>query len=209
MFEIKFKSLFFQSYNAFSNIKELFAEELAFKDPRLDLQAYSHINVDIEHVNDDGEISSEYLKTFGGTKLWTEFTYKCNHCDDDFTGLIAYMDHMRDAGIKSFKVRCVEKTCVREYAALYSYINHSAEHHEHLMFSCIFCKPTRIFYNIVCLTNHYMGSHSDVNFALYACLECGTYYQNITQLRVHKMNTHDKPQEIEQSSDDSEVYVMY
>lgn len=136
---------------------------------------------------------------------WTDFVYHCNHCDTDITGLFAYMEHMRTAEIKAYKIRCTEKSCVREFAALYSYINHSSDHNHHLAFSCIFCEPTRIFLNVACLINHYLSAHANINFQLYVCIECGHYCQNITQLRVHKMSQHDKVQEVDnESSTDSD-----
>lgn len=92
---------------------------------------------------------------------------------------------------------------MREFAALYSYINHcSSDHHEYLAFSCIFCTPTRIFYNMPCLLEHYLTQHLDYNFSFFMCLECGTFCQSITQLRMHKMTIHDKVLSV---SDDDEV----
>lgn len=156
-------------------------------------------------MNEEGEISSDWLKDYEGTKTWTDFTYQCSHCDTEITGLFAYMQHLKSASINTFKVRCGESNCVREFAALYSFINHSTEHHQHLAFSCVFCEPTRIFLNIPCLINHYMKAHAEMNFQLYVCIECAHYCQSMTQLRVHKMSFHDKVQDVDKvSSDDSD-----
>lgn len=169
------------------------------------MENYSHIRVDQEYLTENGELCPDWLQAFDGTMKWTDFVYTCSHCNTEIVGLFAYMEHMREAGVKSFKIHCGEKPCAREFAALYSYINHLADHHEHLRFSCIFCSPSRIFLNIPCLINHYLDSHANINFQIYVCIECGHYCQNITQLRIHKMSQHDKVQDIDNpSSDDSD-----
>lgn len=159
----------------------------------MDLENFSHIRVDSSCLAKDGEISSEYLLKIGETKLFSSFTYFCDHCNTDIQGLLAFIDHRKAAGINSYKLKCPEDNCKREYSALYSYINHcSSDHHEYLAFSCIFCTPTRIYYNMPCLLEHYMSQHMDYNFSFYMCLECGMYSQSITQLRMHKLTIHDK-----------------
>lgn len=169
-----------------------------------DLDAYSHIKVEKKYLLETGEVSVEYLAKYGGTKKWSEMKFDCNHCHQRIKGLLSYMDHMREAGIKRYKIKCTEDDCCREYAALYSFINHAAEHDLHLAFSCVFCVPTSIFYNIPCLLNHYLASHMDVQFAFYMCLECATYCQSITQLQIHKMSQHDKVYDITDLENDSD-----
>lgn len=187
------------------NVKELFAKELAFKDVLKDLPKFAHIQVSMEHVFANGQVSNYFLKNFGGTKRWSEFKFLCEHCNENIEGLLPYMDHMREAGIKTFQMKCIEEDCSRRnpFSALYSFINHVSEHNDYLAMSCVFCSPTRIFYNMPCLLNHYIDCHTELNFAFYMCLECGTYCQSITQLRVHKMSVHDKVQEIDESETDS------
>lgn len=182
----------------------MFATELAFKNVLEDLNSYSHIRVDSNYVLENGQVSDEFLQNYQETKKWTDFWYHCDHCNEDIKGLIAYMNHKRDAGIKSYKIMCSEEDCSRQFLALYSYINHCVSHHEHLAFTCVFCVPSLIFYNVTCLLNHYMDSHLDMNFSLFMCIQCGTYTQNITQLRIHKMSVHDQPMEVDEESESSD-----
>lgn len=169
-----------------------------------DLNSYSHIRVDLENVLENGEISNDYLQMFNGTMKWSQFSYSCDHCNEKIEGLLAYMDHQRNAGIKHYKIKCAEENCTSEYWALYSYINHCVtDHHEHLAFTCVFCVPSRIFYNVICLLNHYLESHLDMNFSFFMCIECGTYSKSITQLRVHKMTQHDKFVDLDEEESES------
>lgn len=170
-----------------------------------DLDMYAHIQVEKEHILESGQISDKFLQKFEATKTWTQFMYHCDHCNEEILGLLAFMDHKRGEGIKIYKIKCVEAECPREFSALYSYINHCATDHDaHLAFSCVFCVPSRVFYNIPCLLNHYLDSHSDMNFSFFMCIECGMFTQSIKQLHTHKMSKHDKVQEIDENSDDSE-----
>jgi hypothetical protein len=159
----------------------------------------------LNSLTEDGEITGDYLENLAETKLWDSFTYPCDHCNTDIKGLLAFIDHKKEAGINSYRVKCIEQNCNREFAALYSYINHcSGEHYKYLAFSCVFCNPTRIFYNMPCLLEHYITKHLDYNFCIFTCLECSIYCQSITQLRIHKMTTHDKVLSVSVDDSDSE-----
>lgn len=187
-----------------NTVFELFSKELAFKNKLEDLQNFTHISLPLENMKEDGEIKKECLNAFKGTKKWSDMKFFCDHCNVEFQGLFQFIDHKKSAGIKSFKVKCFIENCDRETSALYSYINHCRTHDECLAFSCIFCSPTCIFYNIPCLLEHYKEAHTNLNFTFYVCLECGDYFQSILQLRKHKMSNHDETQYIDEDSDDDD-----
>lgn len=156
--------------------------------PLTDCDEFTHVNVRPELRNDLGEILIEFMDC--NKILWSDMIFKCSHCNADIKGLMNYIQHMNGIGNHKFRLHCFDDSCNRKFSALYSFINHAAEHHLHLNLMCIFCKPSRLFFNAVCLMNHHIDEHKDLNFSLFFCFECAQYFQCLKLLREHLQNFH-------------------
>lgn len=171
-------------------------------------EIFTHIDIDKQHVNEKtGEISREIIKMFKGSIIWSDYKFKCinSQCSLVIYGLVDYMKHLHfEEKLLSYKLQCPEIGCSKECRSLSSFINHSANHHIHIRFTCIFCTPSKLFYNIPCLVNHYQEVHYNLNFSLIVCFYCGTYCQSMNQLNVHKKSCLNKYGQIQNINDDDD-----
>lgn len=113
------------------NVEDLFAEWL--QQSIFNLEQFSHITVDREFVSESGEISSEWLDTFG-VSSWKDYSYTCQECKKTFKSLRSMMNHLIESCGKKTKICC--KICDRQCSAMNSYINHviTAHDFQHLSF---------------------------------------------------------------------------
>ncbi|CAG9799241.1 unnamed protein product [Chironomus riparius] len=176
-----------------NNIGECLEEVyLLFKD---DLEArekqYEKVTIKESLLMDGGEIPRNWLERYRDFITWQDLSYQCSHCTKQIKSLNAFIKHFDELKLSTNKriIKCHCGKIFKDQLFLISYINHVSKlHYNHLKFTCIFC--SKVFVNVVKLSNHLKLSHGNANVKIFPCFDCGLICSTLDRLKQHK-NCHE------------------
>ena len=138
-----------------------------------------------------GEIPRNWLERYRDFITWQDLSYQCTHCNKQIKSLNAFMKHFDEHKLSINKrlIKCHCGKTFKDQLFLISYMNHVSKlHYNHLKFTCIFC--SKVFVNVVKLSNHVMLTHENENAFFFPCFDCGLIYSTFDKLKQHK-NCHE------------------
>lgn len=164
----------------------LFKEDLETREKQ-----YEKVTIKESLLMDGGEIPRNWLERYRDFVTWQDFSYQCNHCNKQIKSLNAFIKHFDELKLSINKriIKCHCGKIFKDQLFLISYMNHvSRLHYNHLKFTCIYC--SKVFVNVVKLSNHLRLSHGNANVKIYPCFDCGLACSTFERLKQHK-NCHE------------------
>lgn len=167
---------------------EIFKDELAEYE-----KTYVKITIKESLLDQEtGQVPRSWLKNYQDFVTWEDFTYDCQHCSERIKSLKGLFDHFEHHKLAVHKrgIKCT--LCPKLYTDqsnnIVLYLNHMCRFHEFgfLKFTCFLCEKSKVFVNMVKLTQHMISEHATRKLKLYPCFDCGMMFFALVKLAKHK-----------------------
>lgn len=162
----------------------------------LDIYEKTYVKITIKESLLDpetGQVPMSWLKNYKDFTTWDDFIYECQHCNEQIQSLKSLIEHFELHKLSNHKraikcTLCPNRVYADQSNNIVLYLNHMFRVHsfEFLKFACFLCDKSKVFVNMVKLTQHMISEHATKKLRLYPCLDCGSFFYCLSKLIHHK-----------------------